>query len=81
MVVLVSCSVGYNMNHYTKTTLVSCNPFFYCGSSHMDHCTISHIRVGLIQACPNQGVRLEKYHYIAVIVQINKVFQGVHQYM
>ena len=81
MVVSVSCSVGYNMNHYTKTTLMCCNPIFYCGSSHMDHCTILHIRVGVTQACPNQGVRLKKYHCIAVIVQINKVSRGVHRYM
>ena len=74
MIVSVSCSVGYNTNHYTKTTLMCCNPIFYYGS-HMDHRTILYIRVGLTQACPNQVVRLEKYHCITVVVQISKVCQ------
>ena len=43
------------MNHRTKTTVVCCNPVFCCGSSHMNHCTALHVRVGLAQARPNNS--------------------------
>ena len=44
-----------------QTTVVCCNPIFRCGSSHMDHQTSFHIRVGLTQARPNNLIRVALY--------------------
>ena len=40
------------MNHYTKTTVVCCNPIFWHNSLCMNHRTTLHVRV-LTQARPN----------------------------
>ena len=47
----LSCLLVHELPY--QTVIVCCNPFFHHGSSHMDHCTIFHVRVGLAQAHPN----------------------------
>ena len=54
MKVSVSLSCLFVHEPPYQTTVVYCNAVFR-HSSHMDHHTVFHVRVGLAQARPNKG--------------------------
>ena len=81
MEVSVSLSCLFVHEPPYQTTVVCCNTVFHCGSLHMDHRTIFHLRVGLAQAHPNykgsqvtKSIILVKICYKLAIVYL---IQGV----
>ena len=68
----MEASVAYHvclyMNHYTKTTVVCCNPTFSHGTLHMDHHTTLHVSVGLTLAHSNNTHSIHIYSVLTLLL-------------